>query len=51
MEGKEEEQDRKKLNMEVHIDIRSNRSTENAKDFQITSTCKRARIESYAFSE
>ena len=36
MEGKEEEQDKKELNIEVHVDIRSSRSTENALVFRIS---------------
>lgn len=44
MEGKEETHNKRELGIEV--DCR-----EKAGDFPITLTCKRARIESYIFSE
>lgn len=44
MKGKEENQDKKELDFEVHC-------REKAKDFPFTLTCKHARIESYTFSE
>lgn len=44
MEGKEEKQDKKELNIKVDC-------IEKAKEFPITLTCKRARMESYKFWE
>lgn len=44
MEGKEETHDKRELGIEAGC-------KEKAGDFPITLTCKRARIESYTFSE